>query len=92
MFRIFIFAIILLIIFIIAYKVIVNMLNSRIERRLFKQHNPQKTWNSIYKPVGIIAACMFAIITNYFIFETQYLMAFVSCFFIAGSIWVYKQC
>lgn len=92
MFRIFIFAIILLIIFIVAYQAIVHILNSRIEKRLFKQHNPKKTWRSIYKPIGIIAACAFAIITNYFIIEAQYLLAFFTCFFIAGSIWLYRQC
>lgn len=92
MFRIFIFAVIMLVIFIGAYKAITHMLNSRIERRLFKQHNPTKAWHSIYKPVGIILACIFAIITNYFITETQYLMAFFSMLSVAASIWVYRRC
>lgn len=92
MFRIFIFAFIMLIIFIGAYNLITHILNSRIERRLFKQHNPKKTWHSIYKPIGIISACIFAIVTNYFIGEAEYLMAFFSLLFIAGSIWVYRRC
>uniref|UniRef100_A0A2A4Z0V3 Uncharacterized protein n=1 Tax=OCS116 cluster bacterium TaxID=2030921 RepID=A0A2A4Z0V3_9PROT len=92
MFRIFIFAFIMLIIFIGAYNLITHMLNSRIERRLFKQHNPKKVWHSIYKPIGIVFACTFAIITHYFIGEAQYLMAFFSVLFIGGSIWVYRRC
>ncbi|PCI87785.1 MAG: hypothetical protein COB24_05030 [Hyphomicrobiales bacterium] len=82
----------MLIVFIGAYKLITHMLNSRIERRLFKQHNPKKPWHSIYKPIGVISACIFAIITNYLIVDAQYLMAFVSVLFIGGSIWVYRRC
>lgn len=92
MFRIFIFVIILLIIFVVAYNIITDILSSRIEKRLFKQHNPGKKWHSIYKPVGIISACVFAIMTNYFIFDAQYLLAAFSLFFIGGSIWLYKMC
>lgn len=92
MFRIFIFAIILFVIFVMAYKLLNNMHHSRMQKRIFKQHNPDKVWRSIYKPAGIIAACGFAVLTNYLYFDAQYLLAFASCFFIAGSIWVYKQC
>lgn len=92
MFRILIFAVILLIIFILAYKVIVDLLSSRIEKRLFKQHNPGVGWHSIYKPIGIASACIFAIITHHFFSETQYLMAFFSLIFVGGSIWVYRKC
>ncbi len=92
MFRIIIFLIILTIIFVGAYKFMVNMLNSRIERRLFKQHNPNKVWHSIYKPIGIILACIFAIISNFLLFDAQYLLAFISLLGVGGSIWLFKKC
>lgn len=92
MFRILIFVILLSLIFFGAYRVMVDILNSRIERRLYKQHNPNSVWHSIYKPIGIISACIFAIISNYFLIEAQYLLAFLSVLGVGGSIWLFKKC
>lgn len=92
MFRIFIFAFIIVFVFILAYKIITHMLNSHAQKRAFKQQNPNKVWKSIYKPVGIIFACIFAIITNHLIVDAQYLLAFFSTLFIGGSILLYRQC
>lgn len=92
MFRIFIFAIIMLIIFIGAYKLISHLLQSRIEKRLFKQHNPGKTWHSVYKPAGIVAASLFAMLTFYLVIDTQYLLATISVIFTGASFWIYRRC
>ncbi|MCJ8324702.1 MAG: hypothetical protein HRU29_05405 [Rhizobiales bacterium] len=92
MFRIFIFTIIVIVVFIIAYRLVVHMLNSRNQKLQFKQDHPDATWRSIYKPIGIVAASGFALIAHYNINDSQYLIALAAAVFAGISVWVYRKC
>lgn len=92
MFRIFIFTLIIFIIFSLAYKILASIFRSHEQKVQFLTNSPNSYWSSIYKPIGIISACAFAIITHYFFTDTQYLLAFFSVLSVGGSIWLYREC
>ncbi len=68
------------------------MFNSRMQKRIHMQHQPETEWQSIYRPIGSVLAGVFTIIGFFMYSDGQYLMTLVAAIFVAMSIWVYRNC